>query len=88
MRSALSAGLRRRLSRLPGELRAEGILEISDCEERINLWFEVDSKRRRANSLHKLDTLITALRVFRKGLEEEFAEYDRREQELKELKGE
>jgi len=26
--------------------------------------------------------------VLRKGLEEEFAEYDRREQELKELKGE
>jgi hypothetical protein len=38
--------------------------------------------------MHKLDTLITALRVFRKGLEEEFAEYDRREQELKELKAE
>jgi len=57
-------------------------------EERINLWFELDSERRRANSLHKLDTLITALRVFRTGLEEEFAEYDRREKELKELKGE
>jgi hypothetical protein len=34
------------------------------------LWFEMDSERRRANSLHKLDTLITALRLFRKGLEE------------------
>ena len=42
----------------------------------------------RANSLHKLDTLITALRVFRQGLEAEFAEYDRREQKMKELKGE
>ena len=48
----------------------------------------VRSERRRANSLHKLDTLIAALRVFRKGLEEEFAEYDRREAELKVLKGE
>ena len=46
------------------------------------------SKARRANSLHKLDTLIAALRVFRKGLEEEFAEYDRREAELKELNSE
>ena len=64
------------------------ILEIADCDERIELGFEVRSERRRANSLHKLDTLITALRVFRKGLEEEFAEYDRREAELKELKGE
>jgi hypothetical protein len=43
------------------------------------LEFEVRSERRRANSPHKLDTLIAALRVFRKGLEEEFAEYDRRE---------
>ena len=52
------------------------------------LEFDVDSERRRANSLHKLDTLITALRVFRKGLDEEFAEYDRRERELQELRGE
>jgi hypothetical protein len=39
-------------------------------------------ERRHENSLHKLDTLIAALRVFRKGLEEEFAAYDRREAEL------
>jgi hypothetical protein len=46
------------------------------------------SKRRRANSLHKLDTLITALQVFRKGLIEGFAEYGRPDKELKELIGE
>jgi hypothetical protein len=40
------------------------------------------------NSLHKLDTLITALRVFRARLVEEFDEYDRRERDLEELKGE
>ena len=61
------------------------ILEIADCDNRIQLEFDVDSEARRANSLHKLDTLITALRVFRKGLEAEFAEYERREQELEEL---
>jgi hypothetical protein len=72
----------------PENFEPRTILEISDCSERINLWFEIDSQRRCVNSLHKLDTLIAALRVFRKGLEEEFAEYDRREQELKELKGE
>jgi hypothetical protein len=38
--------------------------------------------------LHKLDTLISALRVFRTGLAEEFEQYERRERELKELKGE
>jgi len=70
------------------DFNARTILEISDCEERINLWFEIDSKRRRANSLHKLDTLITALRVFRTGLEDEFEHYVRREREVEERKGE
>jgi len=64
------------------------MLEITDCYKRVNLEFELVKEGERANSLHKLDTLIAALRVFRKGLEEEFAEYDRRERELEELKGE
>jgi hypothetical protein len=72
----------------PHNFEPRTILEIADCENRIQLEFDIDSNARRANSLHKLDTLIAALRVFRKGLEEEFAEHDRREQELKELKGE
>jgi len=63
-------------------------LEIADCTERINLEFDVDSKEARMNSLYKLDTLIDALRIFRKGIEEEFEQYDRRERELKEQKGE
>jgi hypothetical protein len=42
----------------------------------------------RANSLHKLDTLIAALRVFRTGVEAEFEHYDRRERELRELRNE
>jgi hypothetical protein len=37
--------------------------------ERIELWLQIHSERRRANWLHKLDALITALRVFRKGLD-------------------
>ena len=72
----------------PENFEPRTILEIADCNDRIQLEFEVYSEVRRANSLHKLDTLITALRVFRQGLEEEFAEYDRREEELKELKSE
>jgi hypothetical protein len=58
------------------------ILEIADCQDRINLEFEVDSEARRENSLHKLDTLIAALRVFRGGIVAECDEYDRREREL------
>jgi hypothetical protein len=64
------------------------ILEIADCYKRVNLDFDLDLEEARANSLHKLDTLISALRVFRKGLVEEGAQYERRDRELKELKGE
>jgi hypothetical protein len=61
------------------------ILEIADCESRINLEFDVDTEPRRVNTLHKLDTLIAALRVFRAGIVEEIDEYERRERELEEL---
>jgi hypothetical protein len=53
----------------------------------VGAW-TTETEAERQNSLHKLDTLIAALKVFRKGLVEEFAEYDRRERELEELRGE
>ena len=71
--------------RCPYNFEPRTILEIADCYDRINLEFDLHSKRARANTLHKLDTLITALRVFRSGMEAEFAEYERRERELEEL---
>jgi len=58
------------------------ILELSDCSRRIELEFDVDSEAARANSLHKIDTLLAALRVFRQGLVDEFEPYDRRKREL------
>jgi hypothetical protein len=61
------------------------ILEISDCTDRIDLEFDVDSEARVANSLHKLDTLITALRVFREGIVQEAELYERRERQLAKL---
>jgi hypothetical protein len=66
----------------PWNFEPRMILEIADCSERIDLEFDVDSEEGRANSLHKLDTLIAAIRVFRKGVVDEFDEYDRREFEL------
>jgi hypothetical protein len=60
------------------------ILEIADCSKRVNLEFDVESEEERQNSLHKLDTLIAALRVFRTGLEQEFEHYDRRKRMLEE----
>ena len=68
----------------PANFEARTILEIADCDDRINLEFDLDSEPGRENSLHKVDTLIRALEVFRKGIVEEFDQYDRRERELKE----
>jgi hypothetical protein len=61
------------------------ILQIADCSDRVDLEFDVDSEAGRANSLHKLDTLISALRVFRAGIVAEFDEFDRRQHELEQL---
>lgn len=71
----------------PGNFEPRMILEISDCSRRVNLEFDVDSELARANSLHKLDTLIATLRVFRAGIAEEFEQYERREHDLKGLNG-
>ena len=56
----------------------------ADCNRWIGLEFDVDSEAGRANSLHKLDTLLAALRVFREGVVAEFEPYDHRERELAE----
>jgi hypothetical protein len=58
------------------------ILELADCEDRIRLEFDLDSEAGRVNSLHKVDTLLAALRIFRQGLVDEFEPYDRRQREL------
>jgi hypothetical protein len=72
----------------PHNFEPDSLLEIADCRERIELEMDFGTEAGRMNSLHKLDTLIAALRVFRTGLAEEFAEYERRERELAEIKGE
>ena len=61
-------------------------LEISDCDRRVSLGFDVDSVGYRENSLHKLDTLVAALRVLREALVKEFDLYDERARALEELK--
>jgi hypothetical protein len=71
----------------PHNFEARTILEIADCADRIQLEFDLDTELARANSLHKVDTLIAALRVFRSGLVAEFAEHDRRDRELNEADG-
>ena len=64
------------------------VVEIAAGEERVRLGFDVDSEGYRENSLHKLDTLVAALRVFRTALVEEFEPYDRRARGLAESTGE
>jgi hypothetical protein len=60
-------------------------LEIADCTRAISLEFELDTLEGRANSSHKLETLIAALQVFRAALEQEFEPYDERERQLEAL---
>ena len=57
-------------------------LEIADCDRRVSLVFDVDTLEGRLNSLHKLDTLLASLRVFRAALEQEFEPYDGRQRQL------
>ena len=61
-------------------------LEIADCSRRITLEFDIETPEERENSLHKLDTLEIAIRVFRDALEAEFEPYDRREALLASLR--
>lgn len=50
-------------------------LRIADCTNTINLEFSLESRGHRANSLHKIDTLLAALQRFRDGLAAEAALY-------------
>jgi hypothetical protein len=73
-------------TRCPHNFEPRMILELADCTNRIELEFDVDSEAGRTNSLHKLDTLVAALRVFRQGVVAEFEPYDRRQRELDALR--
>jgi hypothetical protein len=72
--------------RCPENFEPRMILEMADCSDSIRLEFDVDSEAGRLNSLHKLDTLLAALRVFRQGVVDEFEPYDRRQRELDALR--
>ena len=54
-------------------------LRISDCANEIELEFGVESAEQRANSFHKIDTLIGALDRFRGALIAEATLYAERE---------
>ena len=71
----------------PKNFEPRMVLEIADCHDTIVLEFDLDTPEGRENSLHKLDTLEIAIRVFRDALEAEFEPYDRRGQTLESLRG-
>ena len=54
-------------------------LRISDCANQVALEFGVETAELRANSIHKIDTLIGALNRFRDALIAEAALYAERE---------
>jgi hypothetical protein len=70
----------------PDNFEPQMILEIADCDRRITLSFDIDSHEGRDNSLHKLDTLVAALSLFRNSLVAEFAPYEARQHELEVLR--
>jgi hypothetical protein len=68
----------RQWRRRPPEPRIR--LRIADCANEISLWFELDSPAARENSLHKIDTLLGALKRFRTALDAEAELYAHRSQ--------
>jgi hypothetical protein len=66
----------------PGNFGPRMVLDIADCNTVIGLSFDVDTADGRENSLHKLETLAAALRVFREALEAEFEPYDARQRKV------
>lgn len=70
----------------PSNFEPRMTLEIADCERTIALTFDIDTQEGRENSLHKLDTLEIAIRVFRDALMAELEPYDRRERVLESLR--
>jgi len=70
----------------PSNFEPRMSLEIADCDRTVGFSFDVDNAEGRENSLHKLDTLEIAIRVFRDALVAEFEPYDRREQMLESLR--
>ncbi len=61
------------------------ILELADCDSRINFEFDLHSEVQVENCLHKLDTLVDALNTFRAGLLEEARIYQSRAEEVTEM---
>ena len=72
-----TSGRKRRFRRTPPVPRIR--LRITDCDNQIALEFSVESPELRENSLHKIETLLGALRRFRDGLEAEAELYAARE---------
>ena len=73
-------------TRCPQNFEPRTELEIADCNRVIALEFDLDTPEGRENSLHKLDTLEIAIRVFRDAFVAEFEPYDRREATLESLR--
>jgi hypothetical protein len=69
----------------PRNFEPRMILEISDGESEVSLGFDVDLEEGRMNSLYKIDTLISALRLFRSAVTAEFEPYDRRRRQLENI---
>ena len=77
-----NAGCAESCSCCPSNFEPRMVLEVADCYKTISLAFDIDSGAGRENSLHKLETLVSALRLFREALVAEFEPYDGRKRQL------
>jgi len=50
------------------QLAAEVVCKITDCDNHVNIEFDLTTANQLENSLHKLDTMIEALMGMRDGL--------------------
>ena len=76
VRVLVSDTTRQRWKREPPQPKIK--LRITDCSHAIFLQFEVGSAEQRRNSLHKIDTLLDTLGLFRAALEAECELYEQR----------
>jgi hypothetical protein len=70
----------------PRNFEPRMIVELSAGGETVSLAFDLDTREGRRNSVHKLDTIVSALRVFRQAFLAEYEPYDRRDRELESLR--
>jgi hypothetical protein len=57
-------------------------LIVTDCDNKVNIELDIDSQNSCDNTLHKIDTMLDALKKLRRGVVVERGRYIKREKEI------